>query len=54
MCNAPIFMHSKQDQKTTVPHHLHKLQHTSLQTHKKTKNHAIHKSLKIKCLLNYV
>lgn len=27
MCNAPIFMHSKQDQKTTVPHNLHTLQH---------------------------
>lgn len=27
MCNAPIFMHSKQVKKTTVPHHLHKLQH---------------------------
>lgn len=23
MCNAPIFMHSKQVKKTTVPHHLH-------------------------------
>ena len=27
MCNAPIFMHSKQVKKTTVPHHLHTLQH---------------------------
>lgn len=27
MCNAPIFMHSKQGKKTTVPHHLHTLQH---------------------------
>ena len=49
-----IFMHSEQGQKTTVPHHLHKLQHTSLQTHKKTKNHAIRKSLMFKYLLNYV
>lgn len=54
MCNAPIFMHSKQGKKTTVPHHLHKLQHTSPQAHKKTKNHTIHKSLKIKYLLNHV
>ena len=46
-------MHSKQGKKATIPHHLHKLQHTSLQTHKKTKNHTIHKSLTIKCLLNY-
>ena len=53
MCNAPIFMHSKQGKKTTVPHHLHKLQHTSPQAHKKSKNHTIHKSLTIKCLLNY-
>lgn len=27
MYNASIFMHSKQGKKTTVPHHLHKLQH---------------------------
>lgn len=27
MYNAPIFMHSKQVKKTTVPHHLHTLQH---------------------------
>lgn len=27
MYNAPIFMHSKQGKKTTVPHHLHTLQH---------------------------
>ena len=27
MCNAPIFMHSKQVKKTTVPHLLHTLQH---------------------------
>ena len=37
MCNAPIFMHSKQGKKATIPHHLHKLQHTSLQTHKNQK-----------------
>lgn len=55
MYNAPIFMHSKQGKKTTVPHHLHTLQHKlhpSLT--KKTKNHTIHKSLTIKCLLNHV
>lgn len=55
MYNAPIFMHSKQGKKTTVPHHLHTLQHKlhpSLT--KKNKNHTIHKSLTIKCLLNHV
>ena len=49
-----IFMHSKQGKKATIPHYLHKLQHTSLHTHKKTKNHTIRKSLKIKYLLNHV
>ena len=27
MCNAPIFMHSKQGNKATIPHLLHTLQH---------------------------
>ena len=55
MCNAPIFMHSKQGKKndrSTPPPHTSA--QTSPQAHKKTKNHTIHKSLKIKCLLNYV
>lgn len=47
-------MHSEQGQKTTVPHLLHTLQHKPHpRPTKKTKNHTIHKSLTIKCLLNY-
>ena len=47
-------MHSKQGKKTTVPHHLHTLQHKPHPSlTKKNKNHAIHKSLTIKCLLNH-
>ena len=55
MCNAPIFMHSKQgkknDRSTPSPH---TSAQTSPQTYKKTKNHTIRKSLKIKYLLNHV
>ena len=48
-------MHSKQgkknDRSTPSPH---TSAQTSPQTHKKTKNHTIRKSLKIKYLLNHV
>lgn len=53
MCNAPIFMHSKQgkknDRSTPSPHTSTK---TSPQTYKKTKNHTICKSLMFNYLPN--
>lgn len=45
-------MHSKQGKKATIPHHLHKLQHTPHPSLTKNKNYTIHKSLTIKYLLN--
>ena len=45
-----IFMHSKQGQKTTVPHHLHTLQHKPHYRPTKTKKHTIYKTLMFKYL----